>query len=135
MDQTNDRMKIEHIAIWAEDLDTLCGFYTRYFGAEVSAKYHNPKRNFTSCFLSFADGGARIEVMHIPDTAEPASRENPKGLAHFAISVGNREAVDALTERLRADGHTIAGEPRTTGDGYYESVVLDPEGNLVEIAA
>jgi lactoylglutathione lyase len=135
MDQTNDRMKIEHIAIWAEDLDALCGFYARYFGAEVSPKYHNPKRNFTSCFLSFAGGGARIEVMHIPDLAEPASRVNFKGLAHFAISVGSREAVDALTKRLRADGHTIAGEPRTTGDGYYESVVLDPEGNLVEITA
>lgn len=128
-------MKIEHIAIWAEDLDSLCEFYMKYFGASASARYHNPKRNFTSSFLSFEGGGARIEVMHIPDMDVPANRGNLKGLAHIAVSVGGRNAVDALTERLRGDGYTIASEPRTTGDGYYESVVLDPEGNLVEIVA
>ena len=126
-------MKIEHIAIWADNPDALCEFYVNYFGAATSAKYHNPKRNFTSRFLSFEDGGARIEVMHIPEMANPESRGNLKGLAHLAISVGSREAVDTLTERLRADGHTITGEPRTTGDGYYESTVLDPESNRVEI--
>ncbi|MDR2891271.1 MAG: VOC family protein [Alistipes sp.] len=136
-------MKISHIAIWAEDLDGLCEFYVTYFGAIGSAKYHNPRRDFTSCFLSFESGGnessgdgeTRIEMMHIPDMEAPASRGNLKGLAHIAISVGSREAVDALTERLRADGHTITSEPRTTGDGYYESVALDPEGNVVEIVA
>lgn len=127
-------MKIEHIAIWAEDIDALCEFYAKYFGATISAKYHNPKRDFSSRFLSFASGGARIEVMHMPGMADPASRGNGKGLAHFALSVGSREAVDVLTERLRVDGYTITSGPRTTGDGYYESVVLDPEGNPVEIS-
>lgn len=128
-------MKIEHIAIWAEDPDTLCGFYAKYFGAARSSKYFNPKRDFTSCFLSFKDGDTRIEVMHIPGMDAPVVRGNLKGLAHLAVSVGDTEAVDSLTERLRTDGYTIAGEPRTTGDGYYESVVLDPEGNVIEIVA
>jgi lactoylglutathione lyase len=128
-------MKIEHIALWVEDLDLFCAFYTKYFGAVCSAKYFNPKRNFTSCFLSFGGDETRIEAMHIPGTKVPASRGDLKGLAHFALSTGSREAVDALTERLRGDGHPIVGEPRTTGDGYYESVVLDPEGNRVEITA
>lgn len=128
-------MKIEHIAIWAEDIDSLCGFYVKYFGTSASAKYHNPKRDFTSCFLSFGDSETRIEVMNIPGKKAPASRGDIKGLAHIAISVGGKEAVDALTERLRSDGHTIMSEPRTTGDGYYESVVCDPERNLVEIVA
>jgi lactoylglutathione lyase len=128
-------MRISHIAIWAEEFDGLCEFYVTYFGATASAKYPNPRRNFTSCFLSFEGGETRIEMMHIPDTEAPASRGNLKGLAHIAISVGSKEAVDALTERLRADGHTITSEPRTTGDGYYESVALDPEGNIVEIVA
>ncbi len=127
-------MKIEHIAIWAKDVDALCGFYARYFGATVSAKYHNPRRGFTSCFLSFSDGGTRIEVMNIPELKPLASCENVTGLAHFAVSVGSREAVDLLTGRLRADGFRIMGEPRTTGDGYYESTVFDPEGNLIEIS-
>lgn len=73
--------------------------------------------------------------MHIPDMQNPASRGNLKGLAHFAVAVGNTQTVNTLTERLRADGYTILSEPRTTGDGYYESAVADPEGNYVEIIA
>ncbi len=128
-------MKIEHIAVWVEDLDTFCGFYMKYFGADCSARYFNPKRNFTSCFLSFGEGGSRVEAMHIPGMEASAGRDTLKGLTHFALSTGSREAVDALTEWLRGDGYTVVSEPRTTGDGYYESVILDPEGNFVEITA
>lgn len=126
-------MKIEHLAVWAEDLELLRQFYMTYFSMSCGEKYLNTKRNFASYFLSFGDGKTRLEIMHIPDIESPASRGNLKGLAHFAISVGGKDAVNALTERLRADGYTIAGEPRTTGDGYYESAVLDPEGNYIEI--
>lgn len=126
-------MKIEHIAIWAEDIDLLCRFYATYFNTKSGEKYFNPKRNFASCFISFEEAETRIELMYLPNIEAPASRGNLKGLAHLAISVGGKEAVNALTERLREDGHPIVSEPRTTGDGYYESAVLDPEGNYVEI--
>ena len=126
-------MKIEHLAIWTEDIELLRQFYVRYFNVSCGEKYVNPKKNFTSYFLSFGNGKTRLELMHIPNMENFAHRENLKGLAHFAISVGGKETVDALTERLRGDGYTIASEPRTTGDGYYESVVLDPEENYVEI--
>lgn len=129
----NVGMKIEHLAIWADDIERLKQFYTTYFTFTAGNGYFNPKRNFTSCFLEAEEGGARIELMHIPGMPAPASRGNLKGLAHFALSVGNRETVNSLTERLRKDGHTILSEPRTTGDGYYESAVADPEGNVVEI--
>lgn len=127
-------MKIEHIAIWAEDLELMRQFYTRYFNLACSEKYENPKKGYSSFFLSFGKDKTRIELMNIVDMPQ-ASECSPylKGLAHFAISVGGKTAVNALTERLREDGYTIAGEPRTTGDGYYESAVLDPEGNLLEI--
>ncbi len=128
-------MKIEHIAIWAEDIECLRAFYTKYFNMHCGDKYFNPKRNFTSYFLSFEGAETRIELMNIPNMDAPASRGNLKGLAHLAFSVGSKEAVDALTEWLRADGYTILSEPRTTGDGYYESAVADPEGNYVEIVA
>ena len=126
-------MKIEHIAIWASDLEVLKDFYCRYFGGTPGEKYHNPKKNFTSYFISF-DSGCRLEIMNAPaiGKAEPGGVVYA-GLAHFSISTGSREAVDEMTERLRRDGYTITGEPRVTGDGYYESVVTDPEGNLVEI--
>lgn len=126
-------MKIEHVAIWVDDLELLREFYLKYFNLSCGEKYANTKKNFTSYFLFFGEGKTRIELMHIPGMEPPASRGNLKGLAHFAISVGRKEVVDTLTERLRADGYTIVSEPRTTGDGYYESAVLDPEGNYVEI--
>ncbi|NDV93308.1 glyoxalase/bleomycin resistance/extradiol dioxygenase family protein [Dysgonomonas sp. 521] len=128
-------MKIEHLAIWADDIELLRQFYTKYFHAVSGEKYVNSKRNYSSYFLSFGEGGCRIELMHIPNLHEPASRTLMKGLTHFAVSIGSKEAVDALTERLRTDGYRVVGEPRTSGDGYYESVILDPEGNTVEIVA
>lgn len=126
-------MRIEHIAIWTDDIERLRAFYIKYFDLECGGKYTNPKKKYSSYFLSFGGEKTRIELMHIPDMGSPASRGNLKGLAHFSIAVGSRETVNALTERLRADGYTILSEPRTTGDGYYESAVADPEGNYVEI--
>ena len=126
-------MKIEHIAIWVEDLELMRNFYTTYFGMTSNDKYVNEKKGFSSYFLSF-DEGARIELMHRPDiSAHLGNTGTINGLAHMAISVGNREQVDKLTEILRNDGFVVSGEPRTTGDGYYESVILDPEGNCIEI--
>lgn len=126
-------MKIEHLAIWVDDIELLRQFYMKYFDVICNDKYVNVKRNYTSYFLSFGEGKSRIELMHIPDMQEPLTRGQMKGLAHFSVSVGSKDIVDSLTERLRKDSYTIAGEARTTGDGYYESVVLDPEGNYIEI--
>jgi lactoylglutathione lyase len=127
-------MKIEHIAVWTEDIEAMRQFYVTYFGAASNKKYHNPNKNYTSYFLSFGEDKTRIELMHRPDIAAPVGKQGfTKGFAHLAISVGSKTAVNELTERLRADGYTIASETRTSGDGYYESVALDPEGNYVEI--
>ncbi len=127
-------MKIEHIAIWSKDLEKLKSFYECYFEAKAAAKYINPKKGFESYFLSF-ESGCRLELMHMPSI--PASANNVyqqfTGIIHFAISVGSKEKVDALTQQLMKDGFEILDGPRSTGDGYYESVVLDPEGNRIEI--
>lgn len=127
--------KIEHLAIWVEDIELIRQFYIKYFDVTCGNIYINPTRGFTSYFLSFGEDKTRIEFMHISSIANPPSRGNLKGLAHFAISVGGKCAVDSLTERLRSDGYEVVGEPRMSGDGYYESVILDPEGNYVEILA
>ena len=127
-------MKIEHLAIWVDDLERIRDFYSTYFGFSSSEKYTNQKKGFTSYFLKFGDGKTRLELMNRKDIInEPVRRGFAKGIAHFAISVGSKEAVNKLTERLRNNNYNIESEPRTTGDGYYESVVLDPEGNIVEI--
>ena len=129
-------VKIEHIAVWAKDLELMRHFYEKYFGATSNEKYTNEKKKFSSYFLSFSNG-ARLELMHKPGIPENANDHVVQnlGLIHFAVSVGNKERVDELTEQLKADGFEIVGEPRWTGDGYYESVVLDPENNRIEITA
>lgn len=124
-------MKIEHIAIWVKDLEKMKDFYLHFFDMKSNEKYYNPKKNFSSYFLSFNDG-ARIELMHNPDISEFIEKSK-LGLAHFAISVGSKEKVDLITENIHENGYQIIGEPRTTGDGYYESIIADPEGNLIEI--
>lgn len=125
-------MKIEHIALYVSDIKKSREFFEKYFGAKANDIYDNTKTGFSSYFLSF-DGGARLEIMNRPECAEKSSSQYSYGYAHIAIAVGSREKVDMLTARLEADGYTVCGRPRTTGDGYYESVVLDGDGNLIEI--
>ena len=126
-------MTIAHIAIWVNDLESMRKFYEKNFQAIAGERYTNPSKNFSSYFLSFGTG-TRLELMHRPDVAKLLKEgQEAIGLTHFAVSVGSKHRVDALTDQLREAGYTIMGEPRTTGDGYYESVVLDPEGNRIEI--
>ncbi|MDP5171716.1 MAG: VOC family protein [Bacteroidia bacterium] len=127
-------MRIDHLAIWVQDLEAMRQFYERYFGAKAGEKYRNESKQFESYFLSF-DTGCRLELMVRPDIPAAVNDllQEYRGLTHFAISLGSAAQVDVLTEQLRADGYAIAGEPRTTGDGYYESVVMDPENNRIEI--
>jgi lactoylglutathione lyase len=127
-------MKIEHLALWVDDLEVMKAFYLKYFDTSVGEKYTNPIKQYSSYFLSFGEGTTRLELMHKPGIASAdGQRGLTKGIAHFSISAGGKEKVDELTELLRNDNYTVFSEPRTTGDGYYESVVLDPEGNFLEI--
>lgn len=125
-------MKIEHTALYVSDLERARQFFEKYFGAGAGELYHNVKTGFRSYFLTF-DEGSHLEIMNRPLLAD-SDREKPcTGYAHIAISVGDRRQVDALTERLAADGYAVLSGPRTTGDGYYESCIADSEGNLIEI--
>src|SRR5580698_8657125 len=127
-------MRIEHVAIWTTDLARCKHFYTSYFGATAGPSYVNPAKGFESCFLSFGDG-ARLEAMTTTTLSlvEAAPGAQRMGLTHLAISVGCEKLVDELTLRLRRDGFAVADGPRRTGDGYYESVIIDPDGNRIEI--
>lgn len=127
-------MKIEHLAIWVLDLEKMKSFYETYFQAAAGEKYHNPRKQFTSYFLSFEEG-PRLEIMHRPNIPENFNDiiQEYQGIIHFAISVGSKDKVDQLTIELQNAGYQVVGVPRTTGDGYYESVVLDPENNRIEI--
>jgi lactoylglutathione lyase len=129
-------MKIAHIAIWTRDLEGMRNFYMHYFDASSSEAYYNHSRDFKSYFLKF-NGDCKLELMQMPGI--PVSKDDPvrqaTGLIHLAIALGSRTKVDELTKELRLDGFRILSEPRTTGDGYYESIILDPEGNRVELTA
>ena len=126
-------MRIDHIALCVRDLEAMRDFYIKYFGAVAGELYHNPRTGLRTYFLAF-DGGARVELMQKPG-ALPGGSELREGWAHLSFTLGSRGAVDAATERLRAAGCAVESGPRVTGDGYYESCVLDPEGNRVELLA
>jgi lactoylglutathione lyase len=127
-------MRIDHIAIFTQDLERMKNFYEKYFNAIAGQKYINPKTQFQSYFLTFEQGG-RLELMFRPDISASLNDiyKQFTGLIHFAISVGSEEKVNAMTEQFRKDGFEILDGPRWTGDGYYESVVLDCELNRIEI--
>lgn len=127
-------MKIEHVAIWCRDLEAVRLFYIQYFNAVSNELYLNEKKQYCSYFLSF-ESGARLELMQMNEVAENLNGTGSQyfGLNHFAFSTGSKTMVDELTLKLSAAGFKVVGEPRTTGDGYYESVVLDPENNRIEI--
>ena len=125
-------MKIEHIALYVNDLEKARDFFITYFGAASNEGYHNKTTDFRSYFLSFEDG-SRLELMTKPDLSDSGDFLNRFGYAHVAFSVGSKEAVDSLTTRLKEDGYPLLSSPRTTGDGYYESCIVGFEGNLIEI--
>ena len=125
-------MKIEHVALYVNDLEKARDFFTKYFGGKSNDGYHNKTTGFRSYFISF-DDGSRLEIMTRPNLADTAKEVNRTGFIHLAFSVGSKEKVDQLTARLKNDGYEVLSGPRTTGDGYYESCILGIENNQIEI--
>ena len=125
-------MRIEHVAMYVNDLEGAKSFFERYLGAAANDGYHNVKTDFRSYFLTF-DDGARHEIMNRPVMDDPEKTINRTGLIHIAFSVGSKEKVDELTRLLESDGYEVISGPRTTGDGYYESCVVCIEDNQIEI--
>lgn len=125
-------MKIDHIAMYVNDLEAAKQFFERYFDAAANNLYHNEKTGFRSYFLTFSDG-ARLEIMNKPNLEDAAKTLQRTGYIHLAFSVGSKEKVDSLTAQLKEDGYEVISGPRTTGDGYYESCIVAIEGNQIEI--
>lgn len=125
-------MKIEHVAMYVDDLESTKNFFIKYFAAKPNERYHNPKTGLSSYFLSFTDG-ARLEIMNKPEMVAQEKALAQTGFIHIAFSVGSKKAVDALTARLLSDGYDVVSGPRTTGDGYYESCIVGIEDNQIEI--
>ncbi len=127
-------MRIEHFAMYVRNLEEAKDFFEKYFGAISGNRYHNAVTGFSSYFLHF-DDGARLEIMHRPDLSEsdePKSQYST-GYNHISFSIGSKDSVDSLTAELKRDGYKILSEPRTTGDGYYESCIIGLDGNMIEI--
>lgn len=125
-------MKINHIALYTNQLEQLKLFYETYFQAVSNDGYHNKNTGLRTFFLTFADG-SRLELMTRPNLVPLQPTPYQTGYIHLAFSAGSKTAVDTLTSTLEQDGYTVLSQPRTTGDGYYESCVLDPDGNQIEI--
>jgi lactoylglutathione lyase len=125
-------MIINHIALYTNDLERMKSFYMRYFNATSNEGYHNKNTDLRTYFLSFEDN-TKLEIMTRPNLEASTSSPLTVGYIHLAFSVGSKDKVDLLTRTLEQDGYTVSSKPRTTGDGYYESCILDPDGNQIEI--
>lgn len=125
-------MKIEHIAMYVRDLEEAKAFFEKYFKARSGDLYHNNTSDFSSYFLSF-DDDTRLEIMTSPDIINHKKDQKRTGLAHLAFSLGSKDKVNELTERLENDGYKVISGPRVTGDGYYESTILAFEENIIEL--
>ena len=125
-------MKIEHIAMYVNDLKGARDFFIRYLQGISNDGYHNKNTDFRSYFISF-DEGTRLEIMHKLVMEDPDKTLNRTGYVHIAFSVGSKEKVDELTQRLSYDGYKVISCPGTTGDGYYESCIVAIENNQIEI--
>ena len=125
-------MKIEHVAMYVNNLEAARDFFVKYLGGESNDGYHNVNTDFRSFFISF-DDGARLELMNKPGLVDSEKQLTRTGYIHIAFSVGSKEKVDELTDRLKNDGFEVVSGPRTTGDGYYESCIVAIEGNQIEI--
>lgn len=126
-------MKIDHVALFCRDLEAMRQFFLDYFEAVSNEQYHNPRTGLRTYILTFPNGGARLEVMSRPDTIDADPSKPHIGFIHVSFAVGSKEAVDAKTIELRDAGYQVISGPRTTGDGYYESCILGPEGIQIEI--
>ena len=127
-----DFMKIEHVAMYVNDLEKARDFFIKYLGGVSNDGYHNTKTGFKSYFISF-DDGSRLELMNKPGMTDDEKMLARTGYIHIAFSLGSKEAVDELTERLKSNGYEVVSGPRTTGDGYYESCIIGIEGNQIEL--
>ena len=125
-------MKIEHVAMYVNDLEKARDFFIKYLGGVSNDGYHNTKTGFKSYFISF-DDGSRLELMNKPGMTDDEKVLARTGYIHIAFSLGSKEAVDELTNRMRSDGYEVISGPRTTGDGYYESCIIGIEGNQIEL--
>jgi lactoylglutathione lyase len=125
-------MKIEHVALYVNELEAARDFFVKYLEGSSNNCYHNPNTGFRSYFISFGDG-SRLEIMNKPGLVDAEKDPNRTGYAHIAFSVGSKGKVDELTATLQADGYEVVSGPRTTGDGYYESCIVAIEGNQIEI--
>lgn len=126
-------MKIDHIALFCKDLERMRQFFIDHFSATSNDLYHNPKTGLRTYILSFPDGLARLELMQRPNTIAIDPSQPNIGFIHLSFSVGSKDSVDSMTEALRNAGYSVVSGPRTTGDGYYESCIIGPEGIQIEI--
>ena len=126
-------MRIDHAALFCRDLEQMRQFFIDYFDARSNEQYHNPRTGLRTYILSFTEGSTRLELMQRPDVQDADPSQPAIGYIHLSFAVGSRKGVDLLTRRLAADGYTVTSGPRTTGDGYYESSILGPEGIQIEV--
>lgn len=123
-------MKLHHIAFWSKDIEALIEFYRTYFGGEVLFRHESG--DFQCVFVKIFSG-LTLEIMTRSKLCD-AVAEDRVGYSHFSIEVDSKDEVDRLTDYFIAHKIPMKKVKEQYDDGFYESAVLDPDGNIIEIA-
>jgi lactoylglutathione lyase len=122
-------VQIDHVALRVHDLEAMRRFFERWFGATASTRYENPSKGFASYFLSFSSGPS-LELIH--NDSQTSAGFGP---SHLAFRLSSREAVNQQAAAMQEAGSILLDGPRLTGDGHWEALLADPEGNHIELTA
>lgn len=71
-------MRIEHAALYVNDLEGARAFFETYFGAVPNDGYHNPKTGLRTYFLTFGEGDAEGAAARLRSSRVPALRTSRK---------------------------------------------------------
>lgn len=126
-------IQIDHIALYCLDLEAMRTFFIQHFGCRSNDMYHNPKTGLKTYILTFPEGKTRLEIMSHPQVTTLSGGLYRAGYIHLSLAVGSEENVVAKTRELTVAGYECISGPRVTGDGYFESALIGPEGIFIEI--
>lgn len=123
-------MKLQHIAFWTNDIGRAIRFYQQHFQGKVL--FSHTDGDFSCTFISICNS-VRLELMHKPGLPEEQLGDRV-GYSHLSLDVGSRTEVNRLTDYFLTQGVPLEKCKVQYDDGYYESSVFDPDGNIIELA-
>ncbi|CCQ34170.1 lactoylglutathione lyase protein [Halorhabdus tiamatea SARL4B] len=123
-------MELSHVAIWVTDLDRSLEFYGA-LGFERAWSFTD--EGVENVYVR-GEGG-ELQLRHDPDRTTPIAPSRAD-TDHVALSVDDRDAVDAAVEAAVEAGGSVVADPHAVeAADAYAAFVEDPDGYTLEFVA